>query len=131
MLTDDQREYLSNHRLAILATGRRDGSPQQSMIGYAFDGENIDISCGRDRAKWRNISRQPRVSLLVPDGRRQLIIYGTARLLDADPERIDAAVALFSSFRGEEVDRDEVARRYDEENRGVIRVAADKAFLND
>ena len=30
-------EFLRSHVWAVLATGRSDGSPQQSMIGYAVD----------------------------------------------------------------------------------------------
>lgn len=131
VLTADQRDYLSSHRLGVLGTGRRDGSPQLSMIGYVLDGDHMDISCARDRAKWRNIERQPRVSLLVPDGRRQLIVYGQAELLSDDPQRLEAAVALQSAFRGEPVESDEVLRRLNEENRGIIRVRPDKIFLND
>lgn len=38
-MTDDARSFLHDHRWAVLATGRRDGSPQQSMVGYSVDGE--------------------------------------------------------------------------------------------
>ena len=36
---DEQRDFLDEHTWAVLATGRQDGSPQQSMIGYAVDDE--------------------------------------------------------------------------------------------
>jgi len=29
----DHRDFLEQHTWAILATGRKDGSPQQSMVG--------------------------------------------------------------------------------------------------
>jgi hypothetical protein len=32
-------EFLRSHVWAVLATGRADGSPQQSMVGYAVDDE--------------------------------------------------------------------------------------------
>jgi PPOX class probable F420-dependent enzyme len=131
VLSPEQRDYLSAHRLGVLGTGRRDGSPQLSMIGYVFDDDHMDISCGRGRAKWRNIERQPQVSVLVPDGRRQLIVYGQAELLSEDPQRLEAAVALQTAFRGEAVDGDQVLERLNDENRGIIRVKPDKIFLND
>jgi hypothetical protein len=38
--TDAQLEFLRAHRQAVLATGRRDGSPQVSTVVYAVDGED-------------------------------------------------------------------------------------------
>ena len=37
--TEEVAQYLKEHRLCVFATGRRDGSPQQSLIGYQFDGK--------------------------------------------------------------------------------------------
>ena len=76
-LTPEQDQYLKDHSLAVLGTGRRDGSPQLSMIIYDYSGDDLVISVTSDRAKWKNAIRQPNVALLVPDGRRQLIVYGT------------------------------------------------------
>ncbi|TAJ18142.1 MAG: hypothetical protein EPO65_09505, partial [Dehalococcoidia bacterium] len=86
-LTDEQRAYLEGHQLAILGTGKRDGSPQLSTINYRFDGRHIFISVTSDRAKWKNTRRQPKVALLVPDGRKQLVIYGTAEGIPGGPPR--------------------------------------------
>jgi hypothetical protein len=33
----DQLAYAKDHLWAVLATGRSDGSPQQSMVGYVVD----------------------------------------------------------------------------------------------
>ena len=77
-LTPVQDAYLKAHRQGILGTGKRDGSPQLSMINYIFDGDHFWISVTSDRAKWLNSLRQPKVSLLVPEGRAQVIVYGTS-----------------------------------------------------
>jgi hypothetical protein len=69
-ITPEQDAYLREHSMAVLATGRRDGSPQLSTIGYDFDGTDIAISVTSDRAKWLNAVRQPRVSMLMLDGRK-------------------------------------------------------------
>jgi Pyridoxamine 5'-phosphate oxidase len=58
--TDLELEFLSTHRWAVLATGRRDGSPQQAMVGYTLDGEGrILVSTRAVNAKWHNALRQP------------------------------------------------------------------------
>lgn len=74
-------EFLKSHRLGVLATGKRDGSPQQSILGYAFDGADIVISTGSDTAKVKNLRKRPQLSLAVTDGPTCVVVYGTARLL--------------------------------------------------
>ena len=74
-------EFLKSHRLGIFATGRRDGSPQQSILAYRFDGTDVVISTGSEAAKVKNARKQPRVSLAVSDGPTCVVVYGAARLL--------------------------------------------------
>ena len=42
VFTEEQIEYLQAHKWAVLATGKRDGSPQVSQIGYEYNGTAID-----------------------------------------------------------------------------------------
>src|ERR671921_497533 len=49
------------------ATGKRDGSPQQSILGYRFDGTEVVINTGDVTAKVKNIRKNPRVSLAVTE----------------------------------------------------------------
>ena len=47
----EHREFAEMQIWAILATGRKDGSPQQSMIGYTIDEQVRFIMSGKnDRA---------------------------------------------------------------------------------
>ena len=41
-----------------------------------------------DRAKYWNARRQPHVSLLVPDGRRQIVVYGQAEILEGKHDNL-------------------------------------------
>jgi PPOX class probable F420-dependent enzyme len=74
-------EFLKERRLGIFATGRRDGSPQLSILAYQFDGNEFLINTGSETAKVKNIRKRPRVSLAVTDGPRCVVVYGGARLL--------------------------------------------------
>ena len=68
-------DFLKNHRFGILATGKRDGSPQQSILGYRFDGTNILIQTGDDTAKVKNLRKRPGASLdQVAAPRRDAVI---------------------------------------------------------
>ncbi len=89
-MTPEQAAFLRERRLGTLATGRRDGSPQQALIAYEFDGTDIVLQTGGGSAKARNVGRSPAVSLLVPDGGRYLVVQGSAELLAGGAERRDA-----------------------------------------
>ena len=63
-------EFLKERRRGIFATGRRDGSPQLTILAYRFDGTEIVINTGSETPKVKNIRKRPRASLAVPDGPR-------------------------------------------------------------
>ncbi len=132
-LTPEQRSFLREHVWAVLATGRRDGSPQQSMVGYALDGEGrLLISTKRYTAKWHNARRQPRVSLCVPDGRVHLVVYGTAEAIQSDPERASLTALVFARLSGAEPpDPASIVGILDEQRRTVLRITPEAACFHD
>jgi len=73
---------VAEHRMGVLVTLKRDGRPQLSNIAYGFDGGVVRISVTADRAKTRNLMRDPRASLHVttPDFWRWVVAEGTADL---------------------------------------------------
>ena len=121
-LTSDDRAFLEGHHWAVLSTGRRDGSPQVSMVGYACDGDDLVVALRRTSAKYNNIVRQPSVALLVPDGDKGLSLYGTATIHETDPERVGAMRSIVRSF-GMEPPADELlAAGMDESGRVMVRI---------
>lgn len=87
-LSPEAAQYLKEHRLCVFATGRKDGSPQQSLIGYQFDGKEFLLGGQATSAKMRNLRRQPRCSLAVIDGRRVILVYGRAQIVE-DPAEME------------------------------------------
>ncbi|MFN8638100.1 MAG: pyridoxamine 5'-phosphate oxidase family protein [Dehalococcoidia bacterium] len=74
--------FLRSHSLGILATGRRDGSPQQSVLRYTYnDAGDVVIATADSAAKVKNARKNPGVSLAVNDGPTCVVVYGQARLL--------------------------------------------------
>lgn len=130
VFTPAQETYLRERQLGVLGTGRKDGSPQLSMITYLYDGEHILISVTRDRAKYWNARRQPRVALLVPDGRQQVIVYGSADIIDG-AERDEAIIAI-RAHQGDplpaDFDRTRFSERLNELKRVVLRITPEQAF---
>lgn len=132
-LDAEQEAFLLAHRIAVLATGRRDGSPQVSQVLYEYDGNDVVLSVKSYTAKWKNILRQPRVALLVHEGRKQLILYGNARPIDSDPERIQKTLRVFRKLTDNpdfEADADFVSSMNDQK-RTVLCLTIEKAMMND
>ncbi len=127
----DHRKYLDDHLWAVLATGRADGSPQQSMIGYAVDDESrLLISAKAYTAKWKNALRQPRVSVTVPDGRAHLVIYGDAETIDTDPLRAELTALVFARMGGTDpLDPATLVDSLNEQQRTVLRITPTKAMF--
>jgi PPOX class probable F420-dependent enzyme len=73
---------------AHLATVRPDGSPQSSVMWFAWDGSRIRLTHTRTRQKFANLAREPRVALSIADPDDQyrfLEIRGTVEKTEDDP----------------------------------------------
>lgn len=101
---------VTEHNLGVLATLKRDGRPQLSNINYHFDpGSSIvKISVTDDRAKVRNLRRDPRASLFVSsrDGWSYTVCEGDVELsavaADVHDAAVEELVELYRLVRGEE-----------------------------
>jgi PPOX class probable F420-dependent enzyme len=96
--------------LGVLATIKRDGRPQMSNINYKLDAEQrrVRISVTDDRAKVKNLRRDPRASLFVAraDGWSYAVLEGTVELSAVarapDDAVVEDLVALYRDIRGED-----------------------------
>jgi len=132
IFTPEQEAFLRDQKIAVLATGRRDGSPQVSHILYDYDGRDLAISVKSYTAKWKNVARQPRVALLVHDGGKQLVVYGRAEAVSEDPARIELTARVFARITGEPVSvTDEFVTKMDAQQRTALRVIPETATMND
>jgi PPOX class probable F420-dependent enzyme len=135
--TDEQRDYLERNLLCVLATTRRDGSPQVSTVHYSLQGDEVYIGVGRDSAKWHNAGRNPRVALIVNEGRAQVVIYGTAEQVGDDPVRVDhyrvhrTITAAKGGEYGVPPAGDAFRDQLDAGNRAMLRITPDRVLKND
>lgn len=67
MLTDEQKSFFQKPNFGHLATLNADGSPQVTPVWIDVDDEHILINTAKDRKKVRNVERDPRVAVEVPD----------------------------------------------------------------
>jgi len=110
-MTADPRmlAFVAENRWGVLATLRRNGRPQLSNVGYAYDTDAgiIRISVTADRAKTRNLAADPRATLHVTskDFWTWVAVEGTAELtpVAADPgdATFDELVTYYRGTAGE------------------------------
>lgn len=88
MTHDEALQLIGRNTRAVLATIKRDGRPQLSHVSYTLDDDGtIKVSVTADRAKTRNLRRDPRASLsiITDDWHAYLVVEGTCNIIDDDP----------------------------------------------
>jgi PPOX class probable F420-dependent enzyme len=127
---EQARDYLrANHR-AVLATMRRDGTPQMSPVACAVDASGAVVVSSRERAiKTKNVRRDPRAWLCVfPDA-----FFGGFVQVEGDvtvvslPEAMDGLVDYYRNVAGEHPDWDDYRAAMENEQRVLIRLELTRA----
>ena len=59
--------FLAESRNATMATIRANGTPQLTPVWFVWDGEQFIISITTERAKYKNLVRDTRMSLCIDD----------------------------------------------------------------
>jgi PPOX class probable F420-dependent enzyme len=77
-------EFLQQPRFAVFGTIRKKGAPQLTPVWYLYENGHVYVSMSINSAKYRNLSRDPRVCLCIaaehPDA-RAVMIHGAAELI--------------------------------------------------
>jgi PPOX class probable F420-dependent enzyme len=127
---------LSESRGGVLVTLKRDGRPQLSNVSHAYDPDEriIRVSITDDRAKTRNLRRDPRASYHVtsPDRRAYTVVEGTADLspVAADPHdgTVEELIRLYRAVIGEHPDWDDYRAAMVRDRRLVLRLKVARAY---
>jgi PPOX class probable F420-dependent enzyme len=84
-IPDRGREILEKRSIGHIATLMKDGAPQVTPVWVDVDGDDILVNTLKGRLKDRNLRRDPRVAISVPDPETPtvaLIVRGTAELVE-------------------------------------------------
>jgi PPOX class probable F420-dependent enzyme len=95
---ESHADLLDKPTFAHLATVRPDGSPQSSVMWFAWDGERIRMTHTKTRQKFRNLAEEPRVALSIADpddAYRFLEVRGTVESIEDD----DAEASFYQSLQ--------------------------------
>jgi PPOX class probable F420-dependent enzyme len=122
-------DFIRPRHHALLSTFRRDGRPQMSPVTMGVDdGERVVVSTYPERAKARNLRRDPRVSVCVLsddwDG-PWVQVDGTAEVLHL-PEALEPLVAYYRVIAGEHPDWDEYRQAMRRQGKALIRVTIER-----
>ncbi|MFJ3822221.1 PPOX class F420-dependent oxidoreductase [Streptomyces nodosus] len=120
----------------VLVTLKRDGRPQLSNVSHAYDPDRriIRVSITDDRAKTRNLRRDPRASYHVTSADRwaYTVAEGTADLspVAQDPydDTVEELVRLYRDVLGEHPDWDEYRAAMVRDRRLVLRLRVERAY---
>jgi PPOX class probable F420-dependent enzyme len=101
---------VASQHLGTLATLKRDGRPQLSNVSYTYDDSTglVRMSLTGDRAKVKNLRRDPRASMLVQTqgGWIYGVVEGDMELSDVTTDPHDAAaeelVDVYRAVAGKE-----------------------------
>ncbi|MDL4774442.1 MULTISPECIES: PPOX class F420-dependent oxidoreductase [Thermomonosporaceae] len=129
-------KLISERDIGVLATLKRDGRPQLSTINYHYDEGRrlVRVSITDDRAKARNLRRDPRASLHVgsPDGWAWAVAEGAAELsapaTAPDGVEVEDLIALYRDIRGEHPDWDDYRRAMVADRRVIISLSVDRLY---
>ena len=93
MTFDDILPFLNANHNGVVVTFRRSGSAQMSIVTCGLIQQGVAFSTLQGSAKYANLRRDPRCSLLVsaPNWRRYLVLEGEATVLSSqhtDPEEL-------------------------------------------
>ncbi|WP_416481736.1 PPOX class F420-dependent oxidoreductase [Streptomyces sp. CL12] len=127
---------LSEGHGGVLVTLRRDGRPQLSNVSHAYDPDEriIRISVTDDRAKTRNLRRDPRASYHVTSDDRwaYTVAEGMAELSpvaeDPHDETVEELIRLYRTVIGEHPDWDEYRAAMVRDRRLVVRLHVARVY---
>ena len=126
------RFVAENHR-AVLATRRRDDTPQLSPVAIATDDQGKLVVSSRETAiKVKNLRRDRRASACVMNDSfygAWVQVDGTAEVVSL-PDAMDGLVAYYRQVAGEHPDWDDYRTAMQREQRVLIRITPERAGPN-
>jgi PPOX class probable F420-dependent enzyme len=122
---DEARAIVSEQHHAVLATLRRDGTPQMSPVAATVDGQGrVVVSTRQTAFKVRNLRRDSRAWLCVlPDGfyGRWIQVGGSVRIV-ALPEAMEPLVDYYRRVSGEHPDWDDYRTAMERDQRVLLQI---------
>jgi PPOX class probable F420-dependent enzyme len=129
-------KLLSEYKGGVLVTLKKDGRPQLSNVRHAYypDERIVRVSLTDDRAKTRNLRRDPRASYHVTSEDRwaYTVAEGTAELTpvarDPHDETVEELIRVYRDVVGEHPDWDDYRAAMVRDRRLVLRLHVERVY---
>lgn len=136
MADDALSRLVASRQHGVLVTLKSDGRPQLSNVNHTYDPATrlLRISVTADRAKTRNLARDPRASYHVTteDFWHYAVAEGTAELtpVAADPHdaTVEELVEVYRAINGEHPDWDDYRAAMVRDGRLVVRLSVERLY---
>jgi PPOX class probable F420-dependent enzyme len=122
------KKFLKRKLIAKLATISEDGWPHVTPVWYSYLGSKYLINTTRDRVKFRNIIRNPKVQLLVDDGYMYVLVKGYAYVAsNRDPHKDIRMLAI--RYLGKEKGLEQYKNIYSKQERVSVIIEPVKVII--
>jgi PPOX class probable F420-dependent enzyme len=129
-------DLFTQRNRGVLVTLKRDGRPQLSNVAFSFEQATqvIRISVTSDRAKTKNLRRDPRASFYITndDMSGYLVAEGEAELStvaeDPNDDTVNELISIYRAVSGEHPDWSEFRTAMVNEERLVIRLPISRTY---
>ena len=135
MLSEKVRAFVSQNHQGVLTAFRRNGAAQMSIVSCGPYRDGVAFTTTGDRAKLRNLQRDPRCSLLVarPDWWGYVVLEGQAVILSPENTEVEELrLALRDVYRvaggGEHPDWEEYDQAMRDQHRSVVIVVPEHIY---
>ncbi len=130
ILDDRVRVFLDAPRFAVVATINPDGTPQQTVLWYELQGDEIMMNTRRGRVKDLNLVRDPRLSFCVEDDYHYVTLTGTATLIEDQPVAQADIRSLAIRYHGQEEGDAQSRNMFSKQERITIRMRIDHVVVD-
>lgn len=128
VLSRELREWLmARLRYPVLAINTEDGAPSQSVMWFDLDPDEPDVvlmNTKVERLKYRQLRRDPRVSLLFEDGLDWTALRGTVTLDPTFQPALEHIQELARRYGSD-------PSRFEGQERVIIRLRVEKVIRHD
>ena len=135
MLDDNLKRFVAENRRGVLTTFRRDGAAQMSIVTCGPYRDGVAFTTTEDRAKLRNLRRNPRCTLLVAreNWSAYIVLQGSARIFsagntDAEELRLTLQDVFRTAAAQEHPNWAEYDQAMQEQQRSAIIVAPEQIY---
>jgi PPOX class probable F420-dependent enzyme len=128
----DALEFVKQHHRAVLATTRRDGKPQLSLVAAGVDGDTVVVSTRETANKTKNLRRRAWASVLVFTDAfwgEWVQVEGAVEIISL-PEAMDGLMAYYREISGEHPNWDDYRAAMERERRVLLRITVERAGPN-